>query len=75
MNTRVEEVFDSALAACEASPTPANIAALRRAHHAARKEIVADMAPLIQLVELMAEQTRRAILRGKAGKCFNRDAS
>ena len=65
MKTRVEEIYDTALAACEASPTPANIAALRRAHHAARKEIVAEMVPLIQLVELMAEQTRRAIRRNK----------
>lgn len=69
MKTRVEEIYDTALAACEASPSPANIAALRSAHHAVRKEIVADMVPLIQYIEILEEQTRRTILRGK---CFNR---
>lgn len=69
MRTKAEEAFDAALAACEASPTPANIAALRRAHHAARKEAVAELVPLIQLIEIMAEQVRRTILQGKY---FNR---
>lgn len=73
MKSKVEEAFDDALAACEASPTPVNIAALRRAHHAVRKEAVAEMVPLLQLIEIRAEQTRRAVLRGerfsRAGAC------